>query len=183
MSNRNTGGAKEGAGRPAGVPEIGRKERVVFDTKRRRRFIKKLEQCGVLSEAAASVGVSRNNIYKAMERDPAFKERVEIARERSVANLEKEFEDRIYNGNEKMEYDGDGKLMRRTVTKDNNLLARALEANMPEKYGKKTDSNGGNTIINVGDSAIDKLAAFLKVDLPEREVNNDAIEGDYNRED
>lgn len=167
MSSANENKPKGKAGRPAGLPEVGRKERVTFDTKRKRRFLKKLEQCGVLSEAAASVGVSRNNIYKVMEKDKNFKERVEIAKEKSVAKLEQEFEDRVFNGNEKMEYDGKGNLVRRTVTKDNNLLTKALEANMPEKYGKKTGDGGNNTIVNIGDSAIDKLAAFLKVDLPE----------------
>ena len=169
-------------GRPVGVPEVGRKEIVKFDLKRRKRFIQKLSQCGILSEAAAFVGVSRNNIYKVMAKDANFKECVERAKEKSVARLEQEFEDRLYNGNEKIEYDADGKVLRKTVTKDNNLLTRALEANMPEKYGKKSTGPSTEVTINVGDSALDKLAAFLKADLPEKEVNQ-VIEADYQEED
>lgn len=173
---------KQSPGRPKGTPAISKKAPTKFTVERKRRFLTKLESCGILSEAAASVGVSRNTIYKVMERDEKFKQRVEIAKERSVAKLEQEMEDRIYNGNEKMEYDGDGNLVRRTVTKDNNLLGRALEANMPEKYGKKQE---GNTQINVvGDSAISKLADFLKVDLPEKDITpkedeDDVLEGDW----
>lgn len=166
-------------GRPKGTPSLGTKGYNRFDLPRKKRFLKKLEASGSLTEAAAAVGVARNTIYKAMDKDEKFKARVEIARERATANLEVELNDRIYKGNEKLEYDADGKLVRKTVTKDNNLLSRALEANMPEKYGKKNDTNVQVNV--VGDSAINKLAAFLKVDLPEKdeEKKDGTIDADW----
>ena len=173
---------RQSPGRPVDQPALDYKAPTKFTVEKKRKFLKKLERCGILAEAAASVGVSRNTVYKNMERDEKFKERVEISRERSVARLEKEMEERIYEGNEKFEYDGSGQLVRRTVTKDNNLLTKALEANDPQKWGKKSESN---TQVNViGDSAIAKLADFLKVDLPERDITpnrneDDALEGDW----
>lgn len=169
-------------GRPAGVPNIGRKPHAKFDINRKRRFIKKMEACGIITEAAEYVGISRLTVYKAMEKDPRFKERVEIAKERSNARLEREMQSRIYEGNEKLEYDGEGNLTKKTVTKDNALLVKALEANMGEKYGKKTENTNINVNVDVGESAIDKLASFLKVDLPEKEVNP-AIEGEWQEDD
>lgn len=165
------------------VPQLGRKSHTRFDNTRKRRFIAKLEKDGIISKAAASVGISRITVYKAMEKDETFKQRVEIAKERADARLEEEFQRRIYEGNEKVEYDGEGNVMRKTVTHDNALLTKALESHFPERYGKKTESNV-NVKVSVEDSAISKLANFLNVELPEDEKEiNPEIEGDYWEED
>lgn len=161
-------------GRPKGSRSLTQKPVVRFTTKVRKKFLEHLSKHGNFSDAAVHAGISRHTAYSAMTRDPKFKDRVEIAKERCVANLEKELTSRIYDGNVKSEYGADGALFRKTVTHDNNLLIRALEAHAPEKYGKKSEGSGDTTIINVGDSAISKLAAFLKVDLP---VSEKAIEG------
>lgn len=160
-------------GRPKGSRSLTQKPVVRFTTKVRKKFLEHLSKHGNFSDAAVHAGISRHTAYSAMTRDPKFKDRVEIAKERCVANLEKELTSRIYDGNVKSEYGADGALFRKTVTHDNNLLIKALEANAPEKYGKKSDV-GDTTIINVGDSAISKLAAFLKIDLPSAEKS---IEG------
>lgn len=172
---------KKSPGRPKGVPELDRKTVVRFDTPRKKRFLKALEKGKTISESAASVGVARNTIYKAMERDETFKALVEIAQEKAASALEKELQDRIFEGNKKIVYDEAGKVISTTVTKDNALLSKALEANMPEKYGKKP-TNETKVQINVGDSAIAKLASKLNVDLEEitgTVIENEPDDGDY----
>lgn len=167
------------SGRPKGSKSLTSKPHVRFDINAKAKFLKRLERNGSVSDAASFVGISRDTVYKAAKSDPRFKERMEIAKERCVAKLEKELDDRLYSGNEKVEYDGEGNVTKRTVTKDNTLLTKALEANYPEKYGKRGE--GGDTTIVVGDSAISKLAAFLKVSMPEKEVGSgqEALEADW----
>lgn len=171
---------KKSPGRPKGVPELDRKTITRFDTPRKKRFLKSLEKGRTISESAASVGISRNTVYKAMERDDTFKALVEIAQEKAASALEKELQDRIFEGNKKVVYDENGEVITTTVTKDNALLSKALEANMPEKYGKKP-TNETKVQINVGDSAIAKLASMLKIDL--QDVEGTVVENGPDEED
>jgi len=170
-------------GRPAGGKNLTTKPYAKFDVNGKIKFLRRLEKTGQVADAASFVGVSRDTVYKAAQKDPRFKEKMDIARERCVAKLEKELDERLYKGNEKVEYDGGGNVLRKTVTKDNALLTKALESHYPEKYGKKSEQKSDTTIV-IGDSAISKLAAFLKVDLPEKEVggvieDEEAIEGEW----
>lgn len=165
-------------GRPPGAKNLSTKPHKRFDAEAKKKFLKVYERCGILTEAATAAGVSRHTVYKALNSDEVFKERFEITKDRCLAKLEKEFDDRIYSGNEKIEYDGEGQITKRTVTKDNNLLVKALEVHAPEKYGKKADTSTQNVQINIGDSAIDKLASFLKVDIHEERAKAPPEDGD-----
>lgn len=166
----STDSTKKKPGRKKGGQDLAvRKPRVAFDINVMNKLLKRLEKTGNLADASAFVGVSRDNVYKHMKKDERFRDRVELAKDRCLANYERELDNRIYEGNQKVEYDGDGKVMKKTVTHDNTLLLKALEANDPDKWGKKSSQSEGGTVVNIGDSAISKLATFLKVDLPSQE--------------
>lgn len=178
------------AGRPVGVKDVGKRNNTEFTTERKNKFLRHLSKHGNVSSAATAVGVSRATIYAAARRDERFKDRLEMAKDKAVSGLEDEMEKRIYQGDEKFEYyvdeDGVERLKKRTVSKDNNLLVRALEANDPDKYGKKTGDK--SVVVNaVGDSAISKLAEFLKVDLPDHALpalsdKSNEVEGEFTEE-
>lgn len=157
-------------GRKKGTRDLGPRKNKSFDIKAKQKFIRHLEKHGNMGAAADHVGVSRTTVYKAMKKDERLRERVEIAKDRAVQNLEDEMEKRIYEGNEKIEYgydpDGVEYKKKRTVEKDNNLLVRALEANDPAKYSKKTQNTNVNVEVD-GNSALNKLAEFLKISLPD----------------
>jgi len=169
-------------GRPKGVKEIGRKRHVKFTPEKKRAFLRQLSKHGNVRGAAGKVGISRLTVYEHMRKDPNFKERVERAKDQALGELNDEFYDRIYNGNEKLEYDEDGNLIKKTVQKDNKLLEKALESQDPDSFGK----NDKRTNINVnvdGASALDKLAEFLKVEAPEKPVEGNVIDQDGEDED
>lgn len=181
---------EDGSVRQKSGPKVGSKNLATskgygrMDLPTTNKFLKRLEKTGNMVDAASFVGVVRGTIYKKMERDVKFKQCVELARERALAGYERELDNRIYEGNSKEEYDGEGNLTRRTVTKDNTLLVKALEVSDRDKWGKPEANKGNTTIVNVGDSAVSKLAAFLKVDLPETEKevgkgSEDTVEGEW----
>ena len=174
------------AGRPKGVRDMKgtKRKNTRFDVKLKQKFLKHLEKHGNVSKAADYVGVSRPTVYLAARNDERFQERIDMAKDKAVANLEDEMEKRIYQGDETLVYNyddqGEEKLVKKTVSKDNNLLMRALEANDPQKYSKKTHETKDVNVNVSGDSAINKLAEFLSVELPdnsEKEVSEKEVEG------
>jgi hypothetical protein len=177
-----TSSQKGKKGRPKGVKEIGRKRHVKFTPEKKRAFLRQLSKHGNVRSAAGKVGISRLTVYEHMRKDPNFKERVERAKDQALGELQDEFYDRIYNGNEKIEYDEKGDIIRKTVQKDNKLLEKALDAQDPETYGKKDQRTNINVNVD-GASALDKLAEFLKVEAPEKPVEGNVIEQDEDDED
>ncbi len=177
-AKQKRGGYKVGGGRPKGSKnKKGKTGRyVVFDAAKKRKFLKQLERHGSVRAAAASVGISRFTAYAHISKHEKFAEKVEIAKDKALSNLEDELCDRLYNGNETLEYDADDNLIKRIVKKDNDLLKIALKAQDSERYGDKA---GATVSVNIdAGSAVDKLAAFLKVELPD---NSNDIEGSFNR--
>ena len=165
-------------GRPKGIPELARKPRKKFTTEIKRRFLKELEKHGNIKAAAAVVGMSRVTIYAHIQKNEAFADRVEMAKDKALAKMEEEHLARTMGGAETVVYDGEGNIVTRTVKKDTKPIESRLRVLDPERYGK----NGGgdtNININIGQSAKAKLAELLKIDLPqEKEVGGEVIDNE-----
>ena len=182
MSEQDQGNTptKKPQGRPVGVKEISRKSHIKFTSEKKRAFLRHLAKHGNIRSAAGSVGISRLTIYHHIRNDPNFKDRVEKARDQALGVLQDEFYERIFNGNEKIEYDDEGNVIKRTVQKDNKLLEKALESQDPESFGKNSQGNQGGVNVNIsGGSGLEKLAEFLNVEMPqEKQTKGNVIEND-----
>jgi hypothetical protein len=79
-------------------------------------FVEALEKCGNVTLAARASGLTRRQVYSAINTDQALKDRVEEARELFVDRLEEKASSLALEG-------------------DPRLLIELLRANRPEKYG------------------------------------------------
>ena len=173
------GGGWQGGGRPKGLKDTKpRKKYVHFTPALKWKFLDTLAANGSIRASAALVDISEFTIFAHMRKDDHFNDLVETALAKYLSKLEDEFQKRIFEGNETLEYDGDGVLIRKVVKKDNDLLKMALKATDKEKYGDK--GNSTNVTIDAN-SAIGKLAEFLKLDLPDNSTKE--IEGDFRKVD
>lgn len=167
-------------GRPKGIPELARKPGKVFNTERKRKFLKALSETGSVSKACSAVGISRMTAYQHRQKHNAFAERWELALAKATASFEELYHDRVREGDEVTEYDSDGNVTKRTIKKAAKPVESVLKTLDPDKYAPKSNSNV-NVNVQTGDSAINKLAEMLKIKLPqksEKELNKE-IEGQW----
>jgi hypothetical protein len=107
-------------------------------------FLEALRGVPNIAVAARTVGVDRTTVYAAWKRDEAFHVACMAAIEDAADRFEGEVAKRILQGTTqertREEYDGDGKLVRRTVERtkdfDDRTLFDYLAAIRPEKWGK-----------------------------------------------
>lgn len=170
MSNSN-----KSPGRPVGSADrYPRKPTVKFDYRRKRNFLKHLETHGSISAAAAHVKVSRKTVYNYMDRDPKFADQVDMAKERAFGELESYAYKRVLDGETTVVEDGEGNIISKThKPAAAALVARMLEAT--DTYAKNKPENHLHLHGDKNDSAIQKLAQALGVNLPEPEK---VIEGE-----
>ena len=126
------------------------------------KLLEQLSRTGNLSASAASVGVTRFAVYKAIERDQDFGERIALAREKACNVLENEMYRRGVEGyDEPIFYQGEEVgSVRRYSDKLLQLLARA---NMGDRYSEKQNVTI-DTNVTVEHSAKGKLARLLGID-------------------
>ena len=163
-------------GRPRGVPELARKPGKAFNTERKRKFLKALSETGSVSKACSAVGISRMTAYQHRQKHQAFAERWELAVSKATASFEELYHDRVREGDEVVEYDQDGNVVKRTVKKAAKPVESVLKTLDPDKYNPRSNSEV-NVNVNTGESAVTKLAELLKVKLPEK--NEREINGEY----
>jgi hypothetical protein len=99
---------------------------------RKRRFLKKLAECGQIREACELAGVGCNQV-KRWRNHPAFEEKVQQARNEAIEKLETEADRRGCAGyDDPVFYEG-AHVGDRTLYSDQLLMMR-LKALAPEKY-------------------------------------------------
>ena len=176
---------KKGAGRPKGSKDSIQRTRMSplkakgttkagkFTTQARNKFLRFLEKTGNMNSAAAHVGITRQNVYYIMKRNPAFADKVEIARGKALGELESEAVRRGRDGVEK-DVRFKGEVVGKEKQYSDGLLTKLLEASDPERYGKKSYNYSEQNINIAGESsAKEKLASLLGVSL------DDVVEGEY----
>lgn len=166
-------------GRPHGaIDRYPRKPHAVFDVRKKRAFLKQLEDSGSIASAAAITKTARKTIYNHMDKDPKFKAQVEAAKERAMGNLESYVHKRVLDGETITVKDADGNIVSTTHKPASAaLVARLLDST--EAYGKNKTENHLH-IHGEGGGALEKLAQALGVNLPQQEQ---VVEGEIIDED
>lgn len=151
---------------------------------RKQKFLELLMQNGNVSRCAAEIGVSYTTVSKHANKDPYFKECIEIAKAKFIGTLEDEAIRRGRDGVEEDVYFQGVVVGTKRVYSDK-LLADALKANDPDKYATKTGPQTNNFAIIDGDSSVvSKLFSFVGVDdadkkTPQTDAEADIVEGEY----
>ena len=166
-------------GRPTGVPNVDTKPYGKMTPQKKRKFLEKLARTGNLHAAAADIGMSRSSMYKLMARDTAFRQRVEMARDKASGNLDEAAYKRGVEGVDKPIYNRNGQIIGTEKVYSDKLLMKLMEANDPERHGKgKRTENNININISAEDSAKAKLASLLDIKLPGHTLENEPDEED-----
>ena len=101
--------------------------------KRQHAFLEAYARCGVVTEAAETVGIVREQHYRWMQDDPDYKTRFEQAQARAADSLESELFRRVREGVEEVVTEDDGK-QRVTRKFSDTLLIFALKGQKPDRY-------------------------------------------------
>lgn len=133
-----------------------------FTLKKRKKFLLALEDTGNVTEAATQVGITRQTVYGARRRDPAFAKLMEESAGVAADRLEREAFRRACEGwDEPVHYQG---LPTSIVRKySDTLLIFLLKGARPEKYRERYDvkSKGEVVIHKAEDLSDDALAAIV----------------------
>ena len=155
--------------KPGGRDKAVRLSNEVFDTNAQKRFLNELAKSGNILQSAAAQGWSRHTIYRAMNNNKKFAEAVEIARENVNGKVRQSILDRILNGEEIIEKDAKGDVIKTTVRPVNSALAiKWIESTQKEEFGKRSEV----TTLHIGEggdsnSRLMALAQKLNVALPD----------------
>ena len=155
--------------KPGGRDKAQRLKNKPFDVSEQKRFLSILEKSGNITQAAADAGVSRNVIYKAANNSPQFKQAVEDAKERLNSKVRQSVLERILNGEEIVERDAKGDVIKTTTRAANaSLVVKWLESTQAEEFGKRSEV----TTLHIGDesssnSRLLQLAQKLNITLPD----------------
>lgn len=151
-----------------------KKPRVELTPQRVKKFLREMEKTGNLKASSAYIGVVPQTIYKAMDRDPHFKDAVEAARNKASRDIENELRRRAIDGVEEDIFH-QGVVVGTKKTYSDRLLELLAKGNI-DKYGKLQDNFGVQ--VNIGaDSIKNKLAGMLNIEIEKEE--KEVIEGDY----
>lgn len=154
-------------GRPVGSKSLSMKPPVKFTPQKKRKFLEILSKTGNINASAAAVGVSRATIYKLTSKDKVFRERVEMAKDKALGILELAAVKRGVEGVEVILRDRNGKAIGTKREYSDRLLIKMMEANDPDRH--RGNSGGAidiNVNVNAQDSAKNKLASMLDIQLP-----------------
>ena len=99
----------------------------------KRRFLEAYARCGVITEAAETVGIGRESHYDWVRDDPEYKAAFEHAQQRAADSLESELFRRVREGVEESVTEHDGK-QRITKRFSDTLLIFALKGQKPDRY-------------------------------------------------
>lgn len=120
-----------------------------------------IEKSANLSGSAAACGVTRDAVYKAMERDPSFRQEIHDAREKAAYSIEREIWRRGIEGVDKPVFFRGEQVSNVTEYSDRLLLALA-KANMPNRYSERQLQTIDHTVKIDGD-AKSKLSELLGI--------------------
>lgn len=116
--------------------------RTKLTPKKREKFLAVLEECGNVSKACKSIGISRTCAYDHKNNDPEFHDAWEECWENFLDECEDELVRRAFTGVEK-ELAYQGKLTGDTITeKSDTLLMFYMKGNRPEKYKDRQEITG-----------------------------------------
>lgn len=119
------------------------KPRVLFDKRRRTRFLARLRECGSITQAAREVGSCRATAYEHRERDPEFAAAWDEALAEAVDALEQEARRRAVEGwLEPVYYQGEEVGYVRRYS--DRMLELLLKGHMPERYKDRHELSGPN---------------------------------------
>lgn len=161
-----------------------RKPYVKFTIAMQRKFLKEFAKIGNIAGAAARIGVDRKTVYNERNKNEAFKQALDIAKENLAASLEDYAIDRVINGEKVVKKDGDGNVIEETTKPCSPAFAvKVLEAKT-ESYAKTTESVNTQSDEN---AAIKKLAGKLGITLDDdkikavlaKEIDGEVIEGEF----
>lgn len=166
-----------GPGRPKNSKSLYQKAPTVFTPALKKKVVNNIAK-GINAEAAcAAADISRHTYYKHLRKDPKFAEAVSLAKDKYLAKIEEQFTDRIEKGSRTVVYDGFGNVITETYKQNDNLLVKSLEAEAPQKYGKKTQSTNVNVNVDpTGNSAVSKLAQQLGIDVDKVKKQSEEID-------
>ncbi|WP_018949508.1 helix-turn-helix domain-containing protein [Thioalkalivibrio sp. ALMg11] len=144
---------------------------------KKQKVVELLSQTGNLSACAAEVGLSRDTIYRAMQRDEEFATRIAQARDKASYEVEREIRRRGLEGISRPVY-YQGEIIGEQKEYSDKLLLAMAKANMPERYSDKQYQVIDHSI-KVENSAKVKLANLLGIE--EEGVTIDSQDADYKK--
>lgn len=155
--------------KPGGRDKAQRLQNKPFGVSEQKRFLYILEKSGNITQAAAEAGISRNVVYKIANSSPNFKQAIEDAKERLNGRVRQSVLERILNGEEIVERDAKGDVIKTTTRAANaSLVVKWLESTQAEEFGKRSDINH----LHISDesssnSRLLQLAQKLNITLPD----------------
>lgn len=163
---------------------IRKRKRPILSVQVKNKLVKTMAETGDERAACAAMDVSRVSFRSALEKDHSFAERIAMAKDQYLAELEREAKRRAVDGVEKkIYYKGDE--IGTEIKYSDKLLETLLNAADPDKYSKKTNVEN-NTNINVdADTGMrKKLAAALQLDIKDTPtpLEEEVIEGEYTQD-
>lgn len=164
-------------GRPAGVKSMKPNRQGSFTLQKKNKFLKLVEKNGGnQSAAAAKVGISPGTITYHQKNDPAFKERLEMAKLKAMQEVEEAITKRGVEGYDEDVYYKGEVVGKKKVYSDTLLMerARALDS---QRYGKRSQVDV-NANVTVEHKARTKLASLLGIEIEEGEWEAVPNEGD-----
>ena len=148
-----------------------------FGIAEKKKFLAALEKLGSIISASAACGYSRHTIYLHANKDPKFKEAIEIYKARHNSSIRQKIIDRIHNGDEVRKYDAAGKLISREVKDVSSAILLKYIESSDEDFARK--SSGGSMHLHIGsdnksvNDKLQSLAARLGVSLPDKSGEDD----------
>lgn len=164
---------------------IRKRKKPILSVQVKNKLVKVMAETGDERTACAALEVSRVSFRNALEKDHSFAERISMAKDQYLAELEREAKRRAIDGVEKdIYYQGD-KVGTETKYSDK-LLETLLHAADPDKYSKQTKVENTTSINVDADTGMrQKLAAALQLDIKDTPIplEDEAIEGEYSEDD
>lgn len=166
-----------------------RKPPVEFTDERKQRYIDVISKVGLKYIAAEAAGVTQATVTGHLREDPEFREAVEHRLQEFHDRMEREMYRRGVQGVlEPVFYQG--RVVGTIRRYDSNLLVRLMEANRPEKFGRKAEVDvnhkGGVLVIPSGAqsaeawlaehgaaASLEKPAISVEAQTVEEEEDND----------
>lgn len=145
-----------------------------FDCANQRKWLNTYKSTLNVSAACTACGISRAHFYKFVndEANKAFSFAFHSLRDDLVMRVENKFLDTVLNGSVETKYDGDDKVVSKTI-KDAPpaLLLRALD-NLSETYKRLPEMNEVNVTVKSDNRQLIDLAAALGVTLTDGDLSD-----------
>lgn len=106
-------------------------------------FLGHLAECGILSDAAAAVGVDRTTVWRRRQDDADFSKAFDEAIEMAADKLEAEARRRAIDGVEEPVYQG-GQLVGTRMVYSDSLLALLLKGRRKKVFAERVETTGAD---------------------------------------